>query len=203
MPNQGRGPSPWQDYVAILQRMPGVRWVQVDPGPDGKPRVQMVADVHPQPARFLREVVSALRSSGWLDVDPGLISIAHVPRFSMEPDAGSKLEVAGYAVSHGGEGIRAECRLVSGGMSWTGHATAPTALEAMASAAVEAINRGQGQGHSRRLCGVAEVLVGGVPVVVATISLGSDHVASGCAVSDAIPIEEAVIRAVLGAELQF
>lgn len=200
MPNQGRGPSPWQAYAAILQRMPGVRWVQVDLGPDGKPRVQMVADIHPQPARFLREVVSALRSSGWVDVEPGLISIAHVPRFSLEQEAASKLEVAGYAVSHGGEGVRAECRLVSGGMSWTGHATASTALEAMALAAVEAIN--QGQGHSRRLCGVAEVLVGGVPVVVATISQGSEQVASGCAVSDAIPIEEAVIRAVLGAELQ-
>ncbi|MBX5467574.1 MAG: hypothetical protein K6U14_08830 [Firmicutes bacterium] len=186
----------WAQYAQVLRRMPGVRWVQIGAGAGGRPLVQVVADPHPQPGRFVREIVSALRTSGWADVTPEMISVAHVPVFpESEPDA-HRPQLMGYGISQGPDGVRAECRLGWRGQTLRGEARGACPLEAMAEAAVMALNQGRGAALRQRLQGVATVRVGGAEVVVVTVGVGADQVSSGSAVLEGSP-EEAAVRAVL------
>lgn len=186
-------------YREILERVPHVRRAEITQDGSGGHRVQVVSQSLQSPRHVVREIVSLLRMSGWRDVKPENVVVVQIQQEDEPRAHASRLQIAGFAVTYGARGYEAECRLSHGRESFEGQAVAPSSVEAVARATVDAVNRAVGQNNGLHLLQATQVSLSGVELTLAVVADLDGEVMAGNAIHRDATAEEIMIRAVLDA----
>lgn len=190
-----------QDYAIyreILEQVPHVQRADVLEDGAGGYRVQVVSHSMESPRHVVREIVSLLRSSGWRDIRAEHVMVVQIQQ-EEAPRRFGRLKIAGFSMTFGMTGYDAECRLAHGVEVYVGTGQAPTGLQAVARAAVAAVNQALGQSAGLRLVESNELTVSGVALSLTLISDADSELVAGIAVRGEQTAEEAMIRSVLDA----
>ncbi|MCY0879218.1 MAG: hypothetical protein OWU84_09790 [Firmicutes bacterium] len=191
--------SQYQEYVDILQRAPHIKRAEVVDDGFGGYQVQVVSQSTQPPRHVVREIVSLLRSAGWHDIQAGQVTVVQVQAEDDQRRSFGRLRIAGFAVSYGPSGYKAQCRLVHGARFYEGEGVAPTSILAVARATVAAVNEALGQREGLHLVEATQLEVAGVSLSVALALDLDGEVMAGNAVHRDTTAEETMIRAVLDA----
>lgn len=186
-------------YREILERVPHVRRAEIAEDGLGGYRVQVVSQSVQSPRHVVREIVSLLRMSGWRDIKPENVVVVQIQQEDEPRTNWGRLQIAGFSVTYGASGYEANCRLSHGNDVFEGEAVAPTSLEAVAQAAVAAVNQALGQNNGLHLMQATRMNVAGVALTLAVVADADGEVMAGNAINRDETPEEIMIRAVLDA----
>lgn len=190
--------SPYDEYERVLLRIPQVKRAHIYEERLGQAKINVLTESTKPAQLIIREVLSALKSSGWASVEPDQIVVIQVQPESTTQQAPGRLLIVGYSLSHGTEGVNAQCRLARGDQQYEGSAVAPRAIEAVANAALRAVNASFGQTDYLQLVESSVVEAGGVKMMITVVSESNGEVLVGSAIVHG-PMEETVVRSALDA----
>ncbi len=188
----------YEEYRAILERVPHIQNVEIVDDGFGRARVQVLSHSSQSPRHVVREIVSLLRTAGWEDIKVDDVMMVQIQRDPDQRQALGRLRIAGFAVTYGDQGYEATCRLMHGEREFQGTGMAADSVQAVALATLGAVNNALGPKSGLKLMHAEELTVAGVAMALVLVK-DEDDITAGNAIQRDLASEETMIRAVLDA----